>query len=106
MCLLGCGLLWAVRLYGHHPVRLRCCIGATLGWHHGYVMAVLWLCYGYVVAAATAAASERREAVFGCCASQERINMSAVPTAPRVFFQPLSLSLTCPGFSKQYRQCE
>ena len=65
-CACAClvGLLCAVRLYGHHLVRLCCCIGATLGWHRGYVMAVLWLCYGYVVAAATAAASARREAVL------------------------------------------
>ena len=31
--------------------------------------------------------------------SQERINVSAVPMAPRVFFQLLSSSLAYPGFS-------
>ena len=36
--------------------------------------------------------------------SQESINMSAVPTAPRVFFQPLSLSLAYPGFREQCDQ--
>ena len=41
---------------------------------------------------------------YGCCTSQERINMSAVPTAPRVSFQPLSLSLAYPGFGKQCEQ--
>ena len=30
--------------------------------------------------------------------------MSAVPTAPRVSFQPLSLSLAYPGFGKQCEQ--
>ena len=38
----------------------------------------------------------------GCC--PERINMSAVPTAPRVFFQPLSSCLAFPGFSEQCEQ--
>ena len=32
--------------------------------------------------------------------------MSAVPTTPHVFFQPLSSSLAYPGFSKQRRQCD
>ena len=49
-------------------------------------MATLWLSYAYVMAVATVAASARREAVYGCCASQEKINMSAIPMAPRVFF--------------------
>ena len=38
--------------------------------------------------------------------SQERINVSAVPMAPRVFFQLLSSHLASPGFSKQCGQCE
>jgi len=32
-----------------------------------------------------------------CCASQERGNVSAVPMAPRVFFQPLSSALPTQG---------
>ena len=32
---------------------------------------------------------------------KERITMSAVPTAPQIFFQTLSLSLAYPGFSEQ-----
>ena len=32
--------------------------------------------------------------------------MSAVPTAHQFFFQPLSLCLVYPRFSKQYKQCE
>ena len=31
---------------------------------------------------------------YGCCASQERMNLSALSMAPRIFFQPLSSSLT------------
>ena len=30
---------------------------------------------------------------YGCSASQERIKASAVPTAPRIFFQPLGWCL-------------
>ena len=38
--------------------------------------------------------------VNSCCANQERINVSAVPMAPQVSFQPLSSSLAYPGFKK------
>ena len=41
-----------------------------------------------------------------CCASQQIINMSAIPMAPWVSFQPLSLHLVYSGFSKQCRQCK
>ena len=37
-------------------------VATSLGLHWGYIM--LWLCYGYVVATATAAALARREAVL------------------------------------------
>ena len=33
----------------------------------------------------------------GCCVSQERINVCAVPTAPRVSFQPLGCALPTLG---------
>ena len=86
-------------------------IGIALEQHHGYalwyfVMATLWLCCG---------------CCYGCCISQERgcvmatitwfilwreETVSSVPTAPHVFFQPLSLSLAYSGFSKQWAQCE
>ena len=54
-------------------------------------MAVLWLYYG---------------CCYGCCASQERINVSSVPIAPWVLLQPFSSRLAHSGFSKQCRQCE
>ena len=41
-----------------------------------------------------------------CWVSQERISVSAVPMAPRVFFQLVSSHLASPGFSKQCGQCE
>ena len=57
-----------------------------------------------------AAVSARREVVcsyvYGCCASQNRINVSAFPMAPRIFFWPLSSHLAYPGFSEQCAQCE
>ena len=38
---------------------------------------------------------------YGCRTSEERINSSAVPMAPRIFFQPLSSSFVYRGFSKR-----
>ena len=38
---------------------------------------------------------------YGCCISQERINVSAVTMAPQLFFQTLNLCLAYPGFSWQ-----
>ena len=34
---------------------------------------------------------------YGCCVSQERIKVSAIPKAPGVFFQPLSSCFAYPG---------
>ena len=63
--------------------------------------AVLWLCYCYVMAVATAAESAGERLCYGRHASQERVNVSAVPVAPHVFLQPRSSSFAYPGFSKQ-----
>ena len=41
---------------------------------------------------------------YGCSVNQERINVSAVPVAPWVSFQPLGLCLAYPGFSEQWGQ--
>ena len=85
-CSLGHSLLCVVGLYKlHHESPGCCCIGATLG--NIMVMlyeVILWLCYGYVVAAATAAVSERRESVLWPLfqpGGNKGINMSAVPMA-------------------------
>ena len=43
---------------------------------------------------------------YGCGASQEKINMSAVPMPPGISSQPLSLCLAYPGSNKQCGQCE
>ena len=49
---------------------------------YGYSMPPLCLSYG---------------CCYCCCVSQERINMSAFPTAYQLFFQPLSFCLAIPG---------
>ena len=41
---------------------------------------------------------------YGCHASQERRNASALPMVPRVSFQLLSSRLAYPGFSKQCKE--
>ena len=53
-----------------------------------------------------AAMPARREVVLCLCHSccPERMNVSAVPTAPRVFFQPLSSRLAYPEFNEHYEQ--
>ena len=64
--------------------------------------------YCCVMAVSDGSATEERiEHVYcySCCVSQERINVSAIPTASRVSFQPLSSRLAYPGFGKQCRQC-
>ena len=41
---------------------------------------------------------------FGCSVNQERMNVSAVPVAPWVSFEPLSSCLAYSGFSEQWGQ--
>ena len=65
----------------------------------GYIMVMLWLLLWLLCQA-----GERL--CYGCHASQERINTSVVPMAPRVFFQSLSAYLIYPKLSEQYKQCE
>ena len=101
-------LAWSRGALLHTSVRAPpqgpgCCgVGATLEWHRGHVITILWwrcgCCYGCCVSqqrgCVTAAVSARRE------------HVSAVPEPPRVSFQPLSLGLADPGFSEQCAQCE
>ena len=102
----------AVHLYEPHHESPGCCyIGATLGRHHDYIIwcyvtALLWLCSGYVVAAVMAVCNPGERLCCGYSASQERINISAVPMAPRVSFQPLNSCFTYLGFNKQCGECE
>ena len=72
--------------WGYTGVTPRLCHARLC---YGSIMAMLWLCCG---------------CCYGCCVSQERRNVSAVPVAPQVFIQPLSSHLACPGFSQQYEQ--
>ena len=111
---LGHGLLCVVHLYELHCESPGCFyIKATLKWHHGYVIwvyaiATLWLCYGCLMVMLWLLLwllhQPGERLCFGCCASQERINVSALPIAPRVSFQPLSSCLAYPGFSKRCEQ--
>ena len=43
---------------------------------------------------------------YGCCASQEGRHVCAVPRAPCIFFQPLSLRPTYHGFRQQCTQSD
>ena len=67
-----------------------------------------WQHHGCVTAASVGQPREESYRVcrYGCCVSQERINVSAIPKAPGVFLQPLSSRFAYPGFSKQCRQRE
>ena len=60
----------------------------------------------YRASIATATVTARRKYYYGCCTSQERIELFAVPTVSQVFFQPLSLRLAYRGFGEQCGQCE
>ena len=110
--LLGCGLLCAVHLYElHHKARAAAALGlhwsntmvmfyeVLLRLHYGYILVIFWPLLGLQ--------HQHGERVcYGCHGSQERINLSAIPSAPRIFFQPLISHLAYPGFSKQCRECE
>ena len=115
-------VLCAVHLYKLHQESpgCCCCTGATLEWHHDYViwgydMAPLWLFYGSVVAAAKAALSARREAVLWLpcqpeenkhiCRSYGSSNLPAfkfAPCLPWVVGYPLKRV----PHSEQWGQCD
>ena len=86
--LLDMGYFCPVNVYKLHLKSPGfCCTGATLERHHGYAM--LWLCYGCVVTMLWLHQPGERMR-YGFYASRWRVNVSAAPTAPRVFSQPLS----------------
>lgn len=64
--------------------------------HYGYDMGMLWLLLWAI--------TPGERLCYGCCLSQESINVSAIPMAPCNFFLPLNSSFAYPGFSKQYEQ--
>lgn len=104
-CSLGHGLPCVACLYEfHHASPGWCSTEATLeltSWLC-YMRVMLWFsygCYGYVVAAAMAAASARERLCYGCCSSQ-RINVSALLMAPQISFQPCSFCLAYPGLQQ------
>ena len=88
---------------------------AALGLHWSNIMVMLyevmfWLCSGclmvmlWLLLQLLHQRGDRQ--CYGSLASQERMEVSAVPMAPPVFFQPLSPCLDYPGLSKQCAQCE
>ena len=95
-----------VHLYElHHESLAAAALG--LQWSNIMVMlyeVTLWLCYGCVVVRLwllLLLLRQQETGCYGCRASQERTNVSAVLTVPQVFFQPLSSWLVYSGFSKQ-----
>lgn len=118
---LGHRLLCMVRLYELHLEKWQCycCIMAvsivSARTGENIVFLLPWPLHQLRENAVTAAVPARRKVVLvrlwygrcsSCCTSQETINGSAVPMAPQVFFQPLSLFLVHPGFNKQCEQQE
>lgn len=71
-------------------------------------MVMLWLCHGYIVVMLWPLLWLLRpleeRLYYGCQASQERIDVSAVPVAPHISLQPLSSHLAYHGFSEQYSE--
>ena len=70
--------------------------------------AMVWLCYGYIMVTLRLRLWLLHQAgdrlCYGCLASQERVNVSAAPTAPRMFSPHFSLPLAYQGFSEQCTQ--
>ena len=92
---LGHWLLCSVHLCEHHHESPVCCVGATLYW--GYII-TSWFCYVRYVTVILwlllrLLHQPGERLCYSFCASQERINVSAVPTTPWVSFQALSSSL-------------
>ena len=77
-----------------------CCIGTSLERHHGYVI------WGYVVAAAMAAGSARREAVLWLPSQPWKNKHVCSFYSSSSLLQPLSSSLANPAFSEQCTQWE
>ena len=103
-------LAWSRGVLCSMPVR------SSLGkpwllWHRGYIgvaswlyEVTSWLLYGSVMVMLwllLLLLQPGERLYYDCHASQERMNLSAIPMAPWVSFQPVSSHLAYPGFSKQ-----
>ena len=89
--------------YTYMSFTMKALVVAQLWLHWSSLMVMLYevllcLCHGYIRVMSWLLSQPGERLCYGCHASQERINMSAVPTAPRVFFQPLSSCLDYSGF--------
>ena len=86
---------------------------AAPGLHWSSIMVMsykvmLWLCHGYFMVMLQPLLwllhLPEEMLYYGCHASQERINVSAVHVAPHISLQPLSSHLAYHGFSEQCAQ--
>ena len=87
-------------------ISMKTLAASALGQHWSDIMVIigevrLWQCLGYVMVMLWLLCQPGERVLYSCCASQEGINASAVPTAPRIFFQPLSLYLAYSEISIQ-----
>ena len=83
-------------------VTMKALAAAAFGsqWSDNMIMlyeVILWVCYALIMVMLWLLPwllhQPGDRLCFGCCASQERINLSVAPIAPCIFFQPLSSSL-------------
>ena len=80
--------------YAYMSFTMEALAAAALRLCYGSIMVMLWLLLWLLC-------QPGEGLCYGCGASQERINIPAVPMAPQVSFQALSSYLAYPGFSEQ-----
>ena len=105
---------WGTHLVMGYCVQDTCksfTVKALVLLHEGHMAATSWLCYMRLCYGSILPMlwlwllhQTRERLCYGCHASQERINVSAVSTAPHISFQLPSLHLTYRGFSEQCEQ--
>lgn len=95
-------LSWAILKYNCMSFTMKALSIAALGLQWNDIMVMLWkVCYGSIMAMLWPCYDN----CYGCCVSQERlcygfhtsqekVNASAFPMAPRFFFHPLGSCLT------------
>ena len=112
-CLLHCAhASWGTLLfagyfvqYVHRGFTVKALTAAALRLHWGGIMVMLcedmlWSHYGYDMVMLWLllwAVSRGERLCYGCCLSQEVINVSAIPMAPCIFFQLLTWALPTLG---------
>lgn len=84
---------------------MKALAAGVLGLQWSGIMAMLcetmvWPCYGYIMVTLWLLHQAGDRLCYGCLAGQERVNVSAAPTVPQVFFQPRSSGLAYHGFGE------